>query len=435
MCILTESWRCKLRTYRRLWVGFSGGLDSTVLLHLLLNEPALLPKLHVVHVHHGISPNADAWLWQTKAFCVAHHLPYKAVRVQLKDTSNLEESARKARFEVFQRHVDTHDCLLLAHHQDDRAETLLLQLFRGTGIDGLASMQALRPFGQGFLARPLLEEPRAALEDYAKKHALTWVQDESNHNTHFSRNFIRHEIMPLVASRWPKASQKISECAQHAVDARHDLNALAYLDCPELELHQTHLELRALKDLTSSRLKRVLRAWLQHQSVCAPSREVLRRLIQDVILAQADANPVIRIDDISVRRYRGVLYAERKLPTSEVEQLSWDAFPNPLKHRGRIFSAEAAEAGLHVPEGCHVSIRFRQGGEKIRINGQTKSLKKLFQTWGVPPWQRDTIPLIYIDDVLSVVLDFAIADDYYKAQGLRLYSISVSVEERMYDAV
>jgi tRNA(Ile)-lysidine synthase len=435
MCILDVACCARLAQCRRLWVGFSGGLDSTVLLHALISEPILRPKLHVVHVHHGLSPFADAWQRHVEALCASHHVACITERVTLNTTSNLEEAAREARLAVFNACVDENDCLLLAHHQDDQAETVLLHLLRGTGIDGLAAMQAFKSFGRGFVARPFLNQPRAVLEAYAKTHALTWVDDESNQNTQFSRNYIRHEILPRLKTRWPRATQAISTCAQHAHDARQRLDALAHIDCPELSLYQARLNLKDLYELSRSRLNQVLRVWLKHQQIKAPSTSVLEHLVQDVVLARPDARPCIRLGDVWVRRYRDVLYVEQEVLNPSPQGIRWDTFPKSVQCTGRIFLAEHATRGLYVPPGSQVSIRFRQDGDKLRTKGQVKSLKKLFQTWGVPPWLRDTIPLILIDGVLAEVLDFAIADDYYKAQGEGLYSITVSEQERVYDTV
>jgi tRNA(Ile)-lysidine synthase len=425
MCILDGACCARLAQCRRLWVGFSGGLDSTVLLHALISEPLLLPKLRVVHVHHGVSPFADAWQRHAQAFCALHDVAFTTERVTLNTPSNLEETARDARLAVFNACVEENDCLLLAHHQDDQAETVLMHLLRGTGIDGLVAMQAFRPFGCGFVARPFLNQPRSTLEAYAKAHTLTWIEDESNQNTQFSRNYIRHEILPRLKSRWPRAPQAISACATHALDAKESLDALAYIDCPELNLHQARLNIKDVSALPRPRLNQVLRVWLKHQQIKAPSMSVLERFVHDVVLARPDACPSIRLGKVWVRRYRDVLYADQHNLKSPPQGITWDAFPKPVQCGGRVFLAENAPHGLFVPLESHVSIRFRQDGDTLRMRGQTKSLKKLFQTWGVPPWVRDTIPLIFINGVLAAVLDFAIADDYYKAQSAEFYSITV----------
>lgn len=384
----------RLARHTRIVLGLSGGLDSMVLLHVLLQAPELSQKLHAVHIHHGLSPHADAWQAHCEQVCAVYAMPLTVKHVHLdKHQSNLEEAARDARFQMFEACIQNNDCLVLAHHQDDQAETLLLRLFRGAGIDGLAAMQTYRAFGHGFIARPLLDTSKQVLEQYAKTHGLVWVDDESNQERKFSRNYVRHEIIPRVQQSWPRAREAISSCAKHCQEAQANLNDLAYLDCPELALKQDKLSLAALSALPLRRLKHVLRVWFKNQGLKAFSAAKLEVLIQAVVLAKPDAMPLMKLGGVTVRRYRDALYLVR-----DVAQPKSFAMPS----------------GLHVPEGAHVEVRFRTGGEAIVLHGQTKSLKKLFQAWGVPPWVRDMIPLIFVDNTLAAVLDFAVGDDYHE---------------------
>ncbi|MDX2345721.1 MAG: tRNA lysidine(34) synthetase TilS [Legionella sp.] len=371
----------RLLSSRRLWVGLSGGLDSTVLLHLLASNNQLRDKLHAVHIHHGLSQHADAWHTHCKAFCAQYHIQFTLKSIQFNKTANLEATARDARRAVFDALIHPSDCLLLAHHKNDQAETLLLNLLRGTGIDGLAAMPQTQPFGEGDLIRPLLHLTREDLNAYAKQHALTWIEDESNQDTHFSRNYLRHEILPRLKTRWPDALSALNTCATHAQAATKNLDDLAYLDCPELALKPLKLELHALYDLPRQRLAQVLRTWLKQHNIKLPTTGVLHALITEVIFARQDATPCVRFHHIAIRRYQDVLYLVR-----ETELV------------------------------CKASNtkRFRQGGERMRWRGHTRSLKYIFQTLGVPPWLRDTIPLIFVDNTLVAVLDFAIADGYTK---------------------
>jgi tRNA(Ile)-lysidine synthase len=379
----------RLACHTRLWVGLSGGLDSMVLLHALSCEPTLVSKLRAVHVHHGLSPEADAWQAHCEQVCAALAIPITVKHVRLDNQqSNLEEAARDARFEVFEACIQPNDCLVLAHHQDDQAETLVLRLLRGAGVDGLASMKTYRAFGCGYITRPLLDTRKHKLEAYAKTHALVWVDDESNQDLKFSRNYLRHEIIPRLQQAWPRAVESISACAEHCQEAQANLDDLAYLDCPELALKQDELSLDVLSDLPLRRLKHVLRVWFKNQEIKALSAVKLDVLIQEVVFAKPDAMPMLCIGGMTVRRYRNKLYLVRDLK------------PTP--------------PDLRIPTGAALDIRFRTGGETLVLHGQTKSLKSLFQIWGIPPWERDTIPLIFIENKLAAVLDFAIGDDYHE---------------------
>lgn len=388
----------QLACHTRLWVGLSGGLDSMALLYALSCEPALVSKLHAVHVHHGLSSQADAWQAHCEQVCAALAIPLIVKHAHLdKHASNLEEVARDARMAIFDGCIQANDCLVLAHHEDDQAETLLLRLLRGTGIDGLAAMTAYYPFGRGHIARPLLNTSKHLILQYAKRHHLVWVDDESNQDLRFSRNYLRHEIIPRLQQVWPRAVRRMRACAEHSQEAQANLDDLAYLDCPQLASKQDKLSLDVLLGLPLRRLKQVLRVWFKNQGIKALSAVKLEVLIEDVVLAKPDAMPLMRVGHITVRRYRNTLYLVRDL--------------KPIR------------PDLSTSTGVALDVRFRVGGETLVLNGQTKSLKKLFQMWGIPPWERDTIPLIFVDNKLAAVLDFAVGDDYHESSIGGLYNL------------
>lgn len=397
-----------LARYSRLVIGLSGGLDSIVLLHALLQEPELAPKLHAVHVHHGLSTSADAWQAHCEQVCAAYAVPLTVKHIHIKNKSNLEEAARDARFKIFEACLEPNDCLVLAHHQNDQAETLLLRLLRGAGVDGLAAMQSKRTFGCGYITRPLLNYNKQALEQYAKTHDLVWVDDESNQDLKFSRNYIRHEIMPRVQKIWPRVVEAISACAEHCQEAQANLDDLAHIDCPDLALKQDKLLLTGLTALPLRRLKQVLRIWFKNQGVKALSSVKLEILIQEVIFSQPDAMPLMHIGKLTVRRYRDSLYLVREIKKPDIATLTLPS--------------------LRIPTGAVLDIRFRAGGESLVLHGQTKSLKSLFQAWGVPPWERDSIPLIFINNKLAAVLDFAVGDDYHESSNHGQSNLESSVE-------
>lgn len=413
--LLTEAWQGQLATYDTVWMGFSGGLDSTVLLHLLAHCSVLRQKLKAVHIHHGLSANATAWSHHCQQYCDALSIPLFVFHVDVERHRNVEEQARKARYAVFSSLLTDNDGLLLAHHQDDQAETLLLQLFRGAGIDGLAAMAPVKPLGLGTMARPLLDYPRQTLEMYAKTHGLTWVEDESNASCDFSRNYLRHQIMPLLKNKWPGVVQNVVRSANHCQEAQRNLDALAILDSHELAVSSLQLNLRSLLTLERARLVNVIRVWLKKNQIKRPSSVMLTRLIDEVIFARRDATPFLAWGEVCIRRYKHTLYLFPQKKNMQRETcIDWSTFPMPLEmSEHHHLHATLANEGLVVPPGSRVQIRFWQVGDVFYWHGQTKSLKKLWQAWGVPPWERDTVPLLYINGTLAVVIGFAIGDHHY----------------------
>lgn len=427
--LLSEAQLQALSNYQHLYVAFSGGLDSTALLHALMIEPALAHKVIAVHVHHGLSPHADAWLAHCQAFCLSFSTPIHVHRVTFASRANIEAQARTARYAFFASLLESTDCMLVGHHQYDQAETVLLQLLRGAGIDGIAAMPKEKPLGLGVLIRPLLDQPRSHLETYAHSHALTWVEDESNEDTAFSRNYLRHRILPLLEARWPNAQTAISRTALHCQAARSQLDALAMIDYPGLvDVSPLNpLSLTTLRGMPEDRRENVLRVWLRKNNASLPSTHQLAQLIRDVVDASEDANPVFEWGAHLIRRHHDALYIMQQQQDDKTAYTTqpWTDFPLEYSSGSYRIRATTALKGLYVPPGSRVSIQFRVGGERFRWHGQTKSLKKLFQDWGIPVWERTRIPLIYVNDVLSMVVGYAISDHRYGVDGVHTYCIEL----------
>ncbi|MDP3561253.1 MAG: tRNA lysidine(34) synthetase TilS [Legionellaceae bacterium] len=421
----------KLATYNTLYVGFSGGLDSTVLLHQLTRIAELAKKVSAVHVHHGLSCNADAWQLQCQTLCDNLDVSLAISRVKINSDDNLEEQARLARYQVFESVIGENDCLLLAHHRDDQAETLLLQLVRGTGVDGLAAMPFMRKLAKGVLIRPFLQLSRAALEAYAQTHHLSWVCDESNQNLRFSRNFIRHSVLPVLRQKWPNVVNNLTACAHHCQDAKENLEALAEFDLgigASNEFASGILSLDCLPLTNRARLINVLRFWLKKNNFQLPHAYIFEKLLDEVIFSRPDAMPCVTWGDVSIKRYQRKLYALTEKMLHKLNDQIWMNFPSPLKidYTISLYAAASEKHGIMIPPGSRVEVRFRRGGERFQWHGQTKTLKKLFQQWGVPPWQRDRIPLIYVNDCLKVVVGFAISDQEDGVEMHNVYKIENS---------
>jgi tRNA(Ile)-lysidine synthase len=414
----------KFATFTRVFVGYSGGLDSTVLLHALANEPLLNKKLQAIHVHHGLSVHADAWQVHCEAFCEVLNIPLIVCLVEVNQQSNIEAHARSARYKAFSDLIAAQDCLLLAHHKDDQAETLLLQLLRGAGIDGLAAMPMQKQLPQGKLFRPFLPYSRQQLEAYAKKHRLTWIDDESNLDHEFSRNYLRHHIIPKLKERWPQVVNNLARSASHCQQAKANLEALAAMDCERL--NKRTLNVAPLLKLSHARLSNVLRVWLQHNNVRLPSTTIFNRIIDELVLGRMDAAPVVVWQNVKLRRHRETLHLIDE-DHARNEPKVWENFPATLSlDNGQVLQPIIADTGLYIPEKSKLDIRFRKGGESFYWHKQTKKLKKLFQEWNIPSWKRDSIPLLYINNDLAAVVGFAISDHYFVRNKTGLYHILIS---------
>jgi tRNA(Ile)-lysidine synthase len=392
-----------------------------------------------VHINHGLSPNAARWQQHCQQVCLNLKVPIKTFAVEFDKTANIEEGARKARYAVFSSLLQTNDALVLAHHQDDQAETVLLQLFRGAGIDGLAAMSETKAFAGANLFRPLLNYSRLDLEEYAAVQGLQWIEDESNDSDMYSRNYIRKHILPLVIKQWPGAVANVARAALNCQQAKANLEALAVVDCPELASPQHVLGLvptyvvgavetlntHPLKNLDPDRISNILRLWLKQNQLQAPSQALIQGIINEVLFARADATAVVTWSKIKVRRYQNHLYLEKEDAVAVPDLLTWTDFPQALMYPTGIISATKAKTGLKITANMRIEIRFRVGGEEFQWHGLTKKLKKLMQDWGIPPWQREKIPLLYLDNQLAAVIGYAIADNFYsEEEGLTLWQIN-----------
>lgn len=398
------------------FVGYSGGLDSHVLLHALCH---LLPVGHLtaVHINHQLSPHASQWQSHCEAVCRDLNIPLITHTLHLTKAKgdSLEALARHARYRCFAEHLQTNTCLVTAHHQDDQAETVLLQLLRGSGPHGLAAMPSLTEFVDGQHWRPLLDCAREQIEEYAKHYGLHWVDDESNANTDFSRNFLRHEILPRLKSHWPSASKTISRSAKHAAHAAAILNTQAEADWSvAVDPQANTLCIDKLSGLSKPRQNNLLRFWIRNSGYPVPSDTKLHEIHKTLLSARIDANPIVDWQTTEVRRYNGKLYVSPPHAAFKKMSLPWHnlseslVLPNNLG----VLEAQRADDGVMIAKDAVIEIRFRVGGERIQPQGDNhhRSLKYLLQKWQVPTWQRDAIPLLYVNNVLQSVIGYCIAE-------------------------
>jgi tRNA(Ile)-lysidine synthase len=397
----------------RLLLGLSGGMDSVVLLTVLASlRRSLGFELQAMHVHHGLSPNAEQWADFCTALCRSLDVGLKVARVTIprRSAAGTEATARAARYDALLG--TSADFVVLAHHQDDQAETLLLQLTRGAGVKGLSAMAKV-DFKRRLL-RPMLDIGRDEIRAYAEQHGLQWVEDESNQDIHYDRNHIRHHTLPALETRFPGVRKVIARSASHIAEASELLNDLALQDAQRCMRHQ-QLLITKLQSLSEARARNLLRWWLASQDIVLPSTARLQEMLHQLLDARPAAQVKMAIgpQGTCLRRYQDMVYLEREQP-AEPFSLIWQG-----------------EAVLHLPDGS--SLRFqhglsqglayqrlgidrlrvaqRSGGERFKpdLARPSRTLKHLLQEANMPPWQRQRLPLVYHEDSLALVPGIGVA--------------------------
>lgn len=410
----------ELADTNRIWIAYSGGLDSTVLLHLVsVNREQLGPEIIAVHVNHQISKNSVFWENHCKEICKRLDVKLKIIEVDATTPkgTGLEAHARQLRYAAIEKLMKKNDILLTAHHQNDLAETFILQLMRGSGPEGLAGMPLLKSFGEGYLIRPLLGYLRKDLEIYARENRLEWIEDESNLNTDFDRNYVRNNIITYLEKRWPSAIRTIARSAEHQTEVIDILKEVAASDFEGVRGESTdYLNLIQFNHLSNARKKNLLRYWIRLNSHSLPGKNIMEHVLSGVINSRKDKIPMVRWNDSEIRRYRDKIYIIRSRDDINNESYTWN-LGNPLTLDCGILQAKQV-TGKGIRSSSIVDniieVRFRTGGEKIHPVGrrETHKLKKLFQETGIPPWQREQIPLLYIDNQLAAVTGYWIDEKF-----------------------
>ncbi len=409
-------------------------MDSVALLHLLHSlAPRFEWRLSALHVHHGISRNADAWAEFCSGLCARHNIPLRIEHVDiapLRDEHGIEAAARKLRHAAFASQAC--DFVALAHHADDQAETLMLQLLRGAGIKGVAAMPVLSNVEGPVLSevegpmlksagartpvlRPLLDIPRSKLLEYAKREGLQWVEDESNADDSYPRNFLRHRLFPMLEQRFPAYRNTLTRSAQHFAEANELLDELARHDM-QGSAGEAALEIALLRKLSRSRSKNLLRFWLHLQGAPMPQTVELGEMLRQLLEARSDADLCVEFGTWQVRRYQDRVYVlpvlgefDRGLvlPWNGEAGLDWPALDTRLSFV-QMLGQGISLAGL---KRAPVTLRLRSGGETLRPHAKaaTRSLKNLLQEHHVPPWKRERLPLLYCGDELVCVVGVAVA--------------------------
>ncbi len=414
---------------RRWVVAYSGGLDSRVLLDFCVRlraDDARVPPVVALHVNHGVQQAADAWSRHCAEVCARAGVSFFLRHADLSQeapVSTSEDALRAARYREFEAFCAPGDLLLLAHHRDDQAETVLLRLLRGAGVAGLAAMPRERGCGVARLCRPLLDVPRAALHRHAIDVGLSWIDDPSNASEVYDRNFLRLRVLPLLLERFPNAVTAIARAAHNLAQAAEicaertaeDLVACAGSD----RFGQPWLGLQRWRGLAQARADAVLRAWVAQHAGMAVDARTLQTLRGEVIGARGDAQPMLLLGEVAIRRYRERIYATavtaETAPGTQIVIAPGDVLRLPWG--GRLELCDSSN-GAGVRAGREYRLGFATPALRCRPAGRPgKTLGQLAQEYGVPPWLRTRLPLLFVDGELAAVADLCVCEGFVAPVG------------------
>jgi tRNA(Ile)-lysidine synthase len=412
----------------RFWIALSGGLDSRVLLELcarlqLVNSDY---RFCAIHVNHQLQTNAVKWAQFCTVTCAELDIDciVETVDAQPVKGKSPEQAARDARRAAFSQSMCADDVLLTAHHLNDQAETVLLRLFRGSGITGLAGIRPCVEFNDGWIARPLLEVSRKQLQQFADLHSLQWVDDPSNQCLDFDRNYLRQTIIPQLEQRWPGLQSTLARNAHTCLESDIVLSDIAKQTLTKIVTNEGSLLISELMAVEDAMQNLVLREWFTSQQLKMPSSKMLQRIKKEVIYARIDRMPCLKWvnegEQHQIRRYRDQLFVlQDQQSFANTTQIQWDGvsslcLPADL---GCLSVVKSLTGGIaeQLWEQSEITIRFRSGGETCLLPGRRghRSLKSIFQEAGIPPWERDRIPLVYLDDQLAAIGILSICEPFY----------------------
>lgn len=413
---------------RKFVLAFSGGVDSRVMLQLLAHFQNRYRDIQciAVHVHHGLSEHADSWQQQCERWASDAAIPLYVERVnlQLGSRVSIEQAARDARYQALNKYIEADDVLLTGQHCDDQVETFLLALKRGSGPAGLSAMAQAGEFGQGFMIRPLLSVPRHEIEEFAKVEKLEWLEDESNQDTKFDRNFLRHQVTPQLNQRWPGFRKAVMRTAELCAEQESLLSELLSEKLQIIKQSDGSVDIPLLSQESDSARTYLLRMWLASHQCQMPSRVQLHQIWQDVACASVDANPVFSLHNLHIRRFQQRLY----LVKPHIDITHWSAplvnelvLPDGLGCLSLVtqLNERPTEFGLRLPNKDEVvTVSFNPEGISAHPHdrGHSRKLKKLFQEYGVPSWNRRRTPLIFYGDQLAAVAGLFVCRDFVGQQ-------------------
>ena len=433
------------------WViAFSGGVDSSVLLHALvqLKKKLAIPELVAIHVNHGLQQQAVEWEQHCRRICQNFGVDLIIEKSDINKnhikTYGVEQAARDSRYKIFNKHLQATDCLIQGHHKNDQAETILLRLCRGTGLDGLSGIPKTRKLTKAWLMRPMLNICRKQLTNYATANNISYINDPSNNDVNFNRNFIRHEILPKLESKWPKVIDRLVATAMEAKEVADIISVNVEQNLQNCRADSNSFFTGLYSGLSISKLKgfsledqcRIIRLWLKESKVGLPSRDAINKIITEVMLSDASANPKIKMGAYFVRRYLDNLLLVSVNLISNSADIVWDWQKKPSITINGLNLAVVdcdvkSKLSIKLPSGP-VVIKFRPSIDPtinfaIANRNCSKNLKKLMQEYQVPPWLRDNIPLLFVNNEMIAAPDLWVCDKY-KATKQPMYWCKMSLD-------
>ena len=413
-----------------LCVAYSGGIDSTVLLHIVSQIAGT--EVVALHCDHGLHCQSANWAMHCKAFSNSLKVQYIGTRLTFGEGDRIDEQmARQSRYKWLASQIVSNQVLLTAHHKDDQAETLLLNLLRGAGSRGLSGIQPVRKFGEGWLARPLLEVSKKEIQDYAKKHHLSFVEDPSNQDTSFDRNYIRHLVIPKLGERWPGAVESIAQSAKNLRSSRKLLEDLGKVDLSLCKTQETgclytgtQLSIENLKHLSRHRQINLLRYWIRSELLSEPGKQMIDNLLDTVVHGTAQAGE-IEWNGVKVCRFQNKLFlVPYCFEVDSGQQHEWHVnSPLQIENVNLQLVPEFVQGrGIKlIPELLPATVRFRAGGERIQLPGRkhSSSLKKVFQEYSIPPWERKLLPIVYFGEEIVAVPPYFVSAKFLAKTGER----------------
>ena len=418
----------ELQGTNNIWVAYSGGIDSTVLLELCSRYIKLNPncKLQAIHINHGLNKNSDYWVRHCINICKSINIPLYVmpIKLDLNKGDSIEALARQARRTIWQALLPDNATLLLAHHAEDQAETILYRLFRGAGPTGLSGIKDSQIFGRGILLRPLLQVAKKDIQNFSEENTLSWITDDSNMDCKFDRNFIRHTIFPLLSKRWPKITDNIIRSGELCNSSMRIINK----ETKQLLLQcsgkvENTLSIKQLLALEEVKCFAVIRSWLENNNYQMPSYKQIKRIKDEVMLTKIDANPILNLRPYIIRRYRNDLYV-LEYNREKIKSIKENIIIN-INFEGNINvnNEYIIEVNKSIGEGIFLPAHIKEISLCVGYVG--KKAKKIFQKYGIPPWDRSKYPLIFYDKQLLGIIGLWIKSEYIAKPGQRSVIIRV----------
>ena len=413
-------------SYKRIGVAYSGGVDSTVLIHFLSLIPDCKKKLFALHVNHGISSKSDLWEEHCKNNCLSLEIDFVSLKLESKTIKNPNENElRKARYKELFSWSEEGDVICTAHHKDDQVETILFRILRGTGIKGLEGIKKFSKRKDIDLIRPFLDFSKEDLIKYAKQNNLSWVEDDSNNNLLITRNYLRNKVLPLLAKKWPQYSDSFTNLSTKAQDASKVIEELSYSDLnSSLGDSKDHLSILKMKGLSKERIKNLMHTWLNQLNEVNIPLSFIEQAYRNIFLSKEDSNPLISfgkpefIGSFQLRRFNNHIYFLPLLDPillKSNDPWNWNINKTLELPTGVLSSKKVFGKGLSSEiSRNNLKVKARSGGERCKPFGRSKSqkLKKLFQEYKIPPWTRDRLPLIYLEEELVAVADLWVCQEF-----------------------